>query len=175
MVEAQRGAREKRWGPPTLNKCLKTHGEWFFYFSPLDKHQGSSCWQWRCSGGPGACIRSIRDSRQLLTDVYSEQSQEAVEPLLEIWGQTDILRLDQEAEVCKTGSEASQVQMYSFAVESRTQLLAYNSLCPPVLGSRSRSVSVNTLPPGCRCPSMLLSPTPYSELCSNAHQIPVPA
>lgn len=107
VVEAQRGAREKRWDPPALNKCLKTHGEWSLYFSPLDRHQGSSCRQWRCSGVPGACIIATRDSRQLLTDVYSEQPREAVEPLLEIWGQTDILRLDQEAEVCKTESEAS--------------------------------------------------------------------
>lgn len=43
VAEAQRGAREKRWDPPTLNKCLKTHGEWSLYFSPLDRHQGSSC------------------------------------------------------------------------------------------------------------------------------------
>lgn len=35
VAEAQRGAREM-WGPPTLNKCLKTHREWLLYFSPLD-------------------------------------------------------------------------------------------------------------------------------------------
>lgn len=60
----------------------------------------------RCSRVPGACTPTS-DSRQLLADVHSKQPQQAVELLLGIRGQTDILRLAQEAAVCKVENKAS--------------------------------------------------------------------